>query len=380
MMKKEKDRLLMDVPKSRNGEKMIYPKFLKENNTIGICAPSAGIGEEKAKYFEKSLENIKKEGYQIKETTSVRNEGLASNTGKIRGEEFNELVNDETVNMIWSASGGDMLVEMLDYVEDEALLKNPKWIAGYSDPTTLLFHITTNLDIATLYGNNAGSFDMNELHPSLINSLEIIKGNLVKQESFEMCERNRFKSNFESKEVDGQMLLQDEQGKNTQNKNEEIEFVGYNLDSKVEWKTPNGPVDISGRLIGGCIDCLNFIIGTKYDGTKKFIEKYKDDGVIWYFDNFALKSEDLFFTLWHMKQAGWFEYVKGFVFGRTLFEGTFLDMSYEEAIKRVLGEEIPIIIEADIGHVAPKFTVINGAMGRFIAKEGRGSLEMWLKE
>jgi len=347
---------------------MIYPKFLKLKDTIGICAPSAGIGVEKEKYFNKSLENIKSEGYQIKETASVRNEGIVSNTGKIRGEEFNQLVKDEKVDMIWSASGGDMLVEMLDFVDDEAILKNPKWVAGYSDPTTLLFHITTNLDIATLYGNNAGSFDMNELHPSLKNALEIVKGNLVKQESFEMYERNRFRLDQEEDEVEGQGKIL------------ATTFDGYNLDTKAEWKTPNGAVDISGRLIGGCIDCLNFIIGTKYDGTKKFIEKYKDDGIIWYFDNFALKAEELFFVLWHMKQAGWFECAKGFVFGRTLFEDTFLDMSYEEAIQRALGKELPIITEADIGHVAPKFTIINGAIGHFIARNGKGSLEIKCEE
>lgn len=343
---------------------MIYPKFLKQNDTIGICAPSAGIGKEKTEYFNKSIENLKREGYKIIETESVRNAGIVSNSGENRGEEFNQLLNNEKVNMIWSASGGDMLVEMLDYIDENALLKNPKWIAGYSDPTTLLFHITTNLDIATLYGNNAGSFDMNELHLSLKNALKIIKGDLVKQESFELCERNRFKSNNEECEVEGQSTIL------------ETKVYGYNLDTKVEWKTPNGPVDISGRLIGGCIDCLNFIIGTKYDGTKKFIEKYKDDGIIWYFDNFALKSEDLFFVLWHMKQAGWFEYAKGFVFGRTLFEGSFLNMTYEEAIKRAIGEEIPIIMDADIGHVAPKFTIINGSIGHFTAVNGKGSLEI----
>lgn len=346
---------------------MIYPEFLKTNDTIGICAPSAGVGEEKVEYFEKSLKNIKDKGYKIKETESVRNEGIASNTGEKRGEEFNQLVDDEMIKMIWAASGGDMLIEMLDFVKEDTFLKNPKWVAGYSDPTTLLFHITTNLDIATLYGNNAGSFDMDELHPSLENALEIVKGNIVKQESFDMYEKDRFKANQESAEVEGQLPMM------------ENKFDGYNLDTNVEWKTPNGAVDITGRLIGGCIDCLNFIIGTKYDGTSKFIEKYKDDGIIWYFDNFALKSEDLFFTLWHMKQAGWFKYVKGFVFGRTLFEGSFLDMSYEEAIIRALGNEIPIIMEADVGHVAPKFTIINGAIGHFISENGKGSLEMICK-
>ena len=327
---------------------MIYPKFLKAGDTIGICAPSAGVGH-KIEEFDKSLNNLRKEGYQIIETASVRNDSMPSNIPEIRGKEFNELLNDKKIDMIWSASGGDFMIEVLDFVDEEALIKNPKWFAGYSDPTSLLFHITTNFDIATIYGNNAGSFDMTNLHPSLKNALKILKGDIVKQESFEKCERVSVDS-----------------------------LDGYNLDTEVHWKTPNGEVDITGRLIGGCIDCLSFIIGTKYDGTAKFVEKYKDDGIIWYFDNFALKSEDLFNSLWHMKQAGWFKYAKGFVFGRTLFEGTMLDLSYEDAIKRSLGEEIPIVMDADIGHVAPKFTVINGAFGHVLANEGKGSLKMEL--
>ena len=152
----------------------------------------------------------------------------------------------------------------------------------------------------------------------------------------------------------------------------------YILNTPDIWKTPNGDVDIYGRLIGGCIDCLKYLIGTKYDYTKEFIERYKDDGIVWYFDNFALKTEDLYFTLWQMKEAGWFKYAKGFVFGKTLFEGTETGLSYEDAVTRALGKEVPIIMEADIGHVKPAFSVINGAKGRFISKAGKGSLEMSL--
>jgi len=328
---------------------MIYPKFLNKGSTIGICAPSAGVGK-KVESFEKSLQHFIKEGYQIVETSSVRNNCMPSNTPEIRGNEFNELIKAESIDMVWCASGGDFMIEMLDFVDEKALIETPKWFAGYSDPTSLLFHITTNLDIATIYGNNAGSFDMTQLHSSLKNALSIIKGDIVTQKSFELCERER---------------------------NDEND--GYNLDTKVYWKTPNGEVDISGRLIGGCIDCLQYLIGTRFDGTSKFIEKYKEDGIIWYFDNFALKSEDLFYALWHMKQAGWFKYAKGIVFGRTLFEGSMLELTYEDAIQRALGKEIPIIMDADIGHVAPKFTIINGALGHVVANNGKGWLEMVLK-
>ena len=85
---------------------MIYPDFLSSGDTIGICAPSAGVGK-KIESFEKSLNNLKKEGYKIVETESVRYPYLPSNLPNIRGEEFNQLVKDKSIDMIWSAYGGD---------------------------------------------------------------------------------------------------------------------------------------------------------------------------------------------------------------------------------------------------------------------------------
>ena len=109
------------------------------------------------------------------------------------------------------------------------------------------------------------------------------------------------------------------------------------------------------------------------------IEKYKEDGIVWYFDNFALKSDDLYYTLWQMKEAGWLEYSKGFIFGRTIIPCEVENLTYVDAAKRALGNEVPIIMEADIGHVRPTFNLINGAIGHFKSADGKGSLEMKLK-
>ncbi len=338
---------------------MIYPKFLKPNDKIGICAPSRGIDLEDVS-FDLAINAFKMQGYGVLETANVRSGKLPSADAVTRAKEFNELMQNEDIDFIYSASGGDFLMEILPHI-DEDLIKEKiasgsiKWFAGYSDPTSLLYYLTTKFDVATLYGTNAGSFDQEYLYRNLKDALCIIKGDIPVQESFEKCER----VSFEEKEtrVDG----------------------NYILNTPDIWKTPNGDVDISGRLIGGCIDCLKYLVGTKYDYTKEFIERYKDDGIVWYFDNFALKTEDLYFTLWQMKETGWFKYAKGFVFGKTLFEGTETGLSYEDAVTRALGKEVPIIMEADIGHVKPAFSVINGAKGRFISKDGKGSLEMNLK-
>ena len=62
---------------------------------------------------------------------------------------------------------------------DDIIRKNPKWLQGYSDPTGLLFTITTNLDIATIYGSNFCVFGMKNWHKSCLDNLEILKGNII---------------------------------------------------------------------------------------------------------------------------------------------------------------------------------------------------------
>lgn len=306
---------------------MIYPKFLKKEDLIGVTAPSQGI-KHKEESFDKSLNNLKKE-FRIIETNNVRTNGIVSSSKEIRVKELNDLIKNDNVKMILAASGGDLMMEILPLLDFDLIKENIKWYQGYSDITNLLYVVTTKLDIATIYAGNAGSFDMTNLHKSLKNNIEFMKGNLVIQENFNMYEK-------EKKDIDG-----------------------YNLDTKVNVKCDND-VHIKGRIIGGCLDVLKNIVGTSFDYTKEFIERYKDDGIIWYFDIFSMTSEDVLRTLWQFENAGWFEYSKAFIFGRVKYPNSFLDMSYEDAYKHVLKDKI-IIHEADIGHVKPTFTIINGS-------------------
>lgn len=325
---------------------MIYPEFLKENDLIGITAPSAGVGC-KIESFEKSLNSLKKNGFEIIETQNVRNDSFVSSAALERANQIDELINNNEVKMVLAATGGDFLIEILPLLNLENIAKNPKWFMGYSDPTTLLYLITTKLDIATLYGVNAGSFDQTILHQSLKNNIEIIKGNIVEQNSFDLYELE---------------------------KNDEID--GYNLSEKVYWETLTGNVNINGRIIGGCLDCLRLLLGTKFDFTKQFIQKYKDDGIIWYFDIYSMSSEEVYCALFQMKQAGWFEYVKGIVVGRVLYKEEFC-ITYQETLKRAFGD-LPIIFNADIGHVSPKMTIINGSIAKIECKDGKGKINFKL--
>lgn len=336
---------------------MIYPQFLKENDTIGITAPSDGVTEEIDIYrLNNAIKKFEQLNYKVKETPSVRkSEKGKSAPSKIQAKELEDLFKDKDVKLIICAGGGDFLLEMLSEVNLETVKKNPKWLQGYSDPTGLLYTITTNLDIATIYADNFKGFGMENWHKSLENNLEILKGNLITQESFEKYESTK-----------AERIIGNE---------------GYNLDTNVKWENLNSKeINITGRMIGGCIDILSELFGTRFDKTKDFIQRYKEDGIVWYFDNCELTSESLIRTLWKFKDNGWFKYSNGIIFGRSGLEQSCYDISFKEAIIRCLGDlNIPIIINADVGHVSPRMAIINGAICNCYSKDGKGQITFKLK-
>ena len=325
---------------------MIYPKFLKKGSKVGITAPSCGIPKEKKPLFLKSLDNLRAHGWELELTDNVYKCGkIASTPGIVRAHELHTLIGDESIDMVLAASGGDMLMEMLEYIDYEKISANPKWIMGYSDITGLLLPITLKCDIATVYGPNAGGFDMTKLHPSLESVFPLLEGKAQTQYSSTMHERER------SDETDG-----------------------YNLDTKTVWNSPKGDFVASGRMLSSCIDCSTFLVGTDYAPVDRFIEKYKDDGIIWNFDNYALSATTLYYALWNMKNAGWFKHTSAVMISRTLFESCYDNYSYRDAVENAL-EDIPFVLETDTGHVKPMMPLVNGAMTKLTVKGGGGAVE-----
>lgn len=338
---------------------MIYPEFIKKGDTIGITAPSAGSENEiDIKKLNMAEEKLKDLGFTIEETENCRKDtGTGRSSSKEeRAKQLNKLFIEEKTKAIIGLAGGEFLIEMLPYVNFKNILNNPKWMQGYSDITGLLFPITTMLDIATIYSNNFKTFAMKNWHRSIKENLEILQGNLIKQYSYDLYE-----------DIRAERINGDEP---------------YNLTEKVRWEGINEEENIKmqGRMIGGCLDVILCLIGTKYDNTKNFIEKYKKDGIIWFLDNCELSSESLVRAMFQLKEAGYFKYTKGIVFGRSGIEKSCYNISFKNAIKSSLEElNVPIIINADIGHKPPQMTIINGAIARIELNAGKGSIEFKLK-
>ncbi len=337
---------------------MRYPESLKIGDTIGICAPSGGIVEpEKIRKLETAIKNLGNMGYKVIETKSVRKDIKGrSASAKVRAEEFMELLENDEVKLIIYATGGDFLCEIFEYLDFEKIKKlKPTWVQGYSDITGISFLFNTILEIPSIYCQTIKDYAMKPLYRNLTDSLQIASGKEIIQESFELYEKE-WKSH---------------------NANET-----YNLTEKVEWKNICGEKKIvmQGRAVGGCLDSMICYIGTKYDNVVNYIHNHKEEGIIWFLECFEMGTADLYRYLWQMKNAGYFEYCNGIIFGRPLFIRDDDDISFNEAVKDALGElNIPIICDADIGHVSPQLAMVNGAILKITSENGKGIVETYFK-
>ena len=336
---------------------MIYPKFIKSGDIIGVPAPSDGAYcEEYVHRYQNAKLKLEKRGYKVQLSNHIfHSEKGRSSDAISRANELNTMFEND-IDAIICAAGGEFLVEILPYLNFKKIVQNPKWVVGFSDPTGILFPLTTKYDIATMYANNFGSFGAEEYHKSLEENLEILAGNLITQNSYELYENER------AERTTG--------------------LEGYNLTDKVYWKTiDHKEVKMQGRIIGGCIDIITELAGTKYDGTKEFNERYKKNGIIWYFDNCELSKEALIRTLWKLNEMEYFKYTKGIIFGRNGQEVSYHYDTMEEALKdSVLTKlNVPIIYDADISHKGPSMTIINGAIAEVYCKDGKGSIKFEVK-
>ena len=325
---------------------MIYPEFLKEKDMIGICAPSAGVGR-KLEAYEESKAVIRQRGFRVKETASVTRNNVRSAGAAKRGKELDELILDKKVKMVLCAAGGDFMLEMVPHIDFDHIRQNPKWLCGASDPTNLLFTVTTKLDIATFYGFNGAGFTFKRNRPQDV-FFDYARGDIRTQKSYRKY--NPFINTINDV-------------KNYQ---------------EVQWIAKDD-MNIHGRLIGGCVECIEKLIGTQYDHTKEFIERYREDGIVWYLDVFSMTSYNFYLTLLQFKYAGWFDHCKGVLIGRPAFpsiEDRKLD--YIKAADKALGK-IPHICEMDIGHTDPAMTLINGAVIDVTYSQGKGKISFKLK-
>ena len=73
-----------------------------------------------------------------------------------------------------------------------------------------------------------------------------------------------------------------------------------------------------------------------------------------------------------MEQAGWFQYVKGFLIGRpnSAYGQEMMGLDAYQAVLEVAGRKnVPVIMDADIGHLPPMMPIVSGSLAKVSAKD-----------
>jgi len=336
---------------------MRYPRLLTSGDTIGVCAPSSGIsGEECIKRLDNAIENVKALGYKVIETASVRNTAkCVSADSATRATEFMSLYENPDVAAIIPPWGGEFLMDMLPHLDFERLSSLPaKWICGYSDTSTLTFSLTLMCDIATVHGSNFMNMGYVRIHPTDLRAFDVMSKSMTEQESWDYWGG-----------YTGWDISQDI----------------YKLDKPSVWKSLQGDERISfkGRMIGGCMDTICKLLGTRYAPVEAFLDKYRNDGFIWVLESCEMKASDIYRTLWQMRECGWFRYCSGIIIGRPDGYSDTRDFTLTDALRQGLGSlNIPVIYDADIGHVPPQIQIVNGSMGNVEYNNGKAIIRQSL--
>lgn len=330
--------------------------FLKENGKISLVAPSFGCTTEPYKTrLEVAIKNLESEGFVIEQGENIflSNHKVRSNTKRKCAKEFMDAYQSDSSCVI-SVGGGEIMCEILPYIDFELIKKLPhKFFMGFSDNTNLTYTLATISEVPTIYGPNAGSFAFKPFEYDCKDALDLLMGNKLITHGYDVWERYKIPT------LDP--------------------LTRANYSEKKELRIfPNlHELEIQGRLLGGCLDVLQVLCGTKFDHTKEYLEKYQEDGFIWFLEACDLNPVGIQRALFQLRNAGWFKYVKGFILGRPLcYRQKMFGITHYRAIKEALeGLNVPLIIDADLGHFSPSMPIITGSLAKVSVKDKNISIK-----
>jgi len=306
---------------------MKYPKPLVAGDKIAITALSDGVAPIQHAQLDEAISQLQAQGFMVVEGACLRHSHRhVSAPAAARAAELMQFLCDESIAAIMPPWGGEFAMEILPLLDFETLAQaQPTWLIGFSDVSTIAVALTTRLGWASVHSAN------------LMQLLPTATDPLTTQTLARLATPT------------GQSFRQ---------------RAATTADT---WQTLGAQdADISGRLLGGCLDTLMHLINTPYFDYQGFVNRYAKqaaDGVILYLENAEQSPAAFNRALLGLKYQGAFKDLNGLVLGRSATG------SVEFALAALHDIDIPVIYQADIGHVGPNLTLVNGALATFTVNQ-----------
>lgn len=330
---------------------MMYPQRLKIGDEIRVIAPSRSmsrLSEDTIRLATQRLENL---GLKVTFGKNVMKtqEFYECATIEERIEDLHAAFLDKNVKAILTVVGGYNANQLLKYIDYNIIRNNPKIFCGLSDITVLQNAIYAKTGLVTFSGVHFSNFGM--------------------------------KQGFEySEEYFKKMFLDDKSEVNVESSKYYSSDEWFKMQDNRTFIANDGMVAINegiaeGVIVGGNLCTVNLLQGTEYmPNLENKILFLEDTGNL--NNNFLLEFDRNLESLMQLKQ---FQRVKGIVFGRAEDNSEMTVEKWKLMLnnKKEL-DNIPIIINANIGHTTPIFTFPIG--GKCKIKAAKSRCEIVLKK
>jgi len=326
---------------------VVFPAPLRPGDRIGVTSPSSGVDAHLWPRFEYAVEWLRERGYDVVVGECMDGASHVSAAKAQRAAELTAMLADPSIRAVVPPWGGVTAIDLLDRIGwDELAEADPTWVVGYSDTTTWMLPLTLRLGWATLHGTNL--MDSPYAVPDGLAHWTAIAG-ATAPVTQRAIGRHRT------------AVFDDWVG--------DPGLEALNLDATGDWSLLDpavGPVDVTGRLVGGCIEALGPLAGTRYGDVAAFGAEHAEEGLVVYLE----ASDDEAFTICRMlhatRYAGWFDHARAVLIGRTHAPASDT-MTQHEAVRDALGDlDVPVVLDVECGHVAPYLPLVNGAPARLV--------------
>ncbi len=276
---------------------------------------------------------------------------------RARADDLNAAFGDRSIDGIITTIGGDDSVRILPYLDAKTIADNPKVFLGYSDTTTM--HVFALLNgVQTFYG------------PSVMAGIAENGGTLPYTEHW-------FRRVLMSGEPIGELSPSSEWT------DEQIPWEDparaderRAMRPNAGWTWQGGSARVEGHLVGGCLEVLEFLKGTRWwpgpevwDGAVMYWEVYQDRPSL-----DLVKS-----SLRNYGMQGVLERLAGMLVGRVRGYGEEQNRELAKVIDDLLTVEfgrpdLPVVLGLDFGHTDPQMILPNG--GRVVIDPGDQSVSL----
>lgn len=330
------------------------PPRLQPGNTIGIISPSWGGGAHYPHRIERGVAHLRSLGFQVKTAPHALNSiGFVSDTPENRVADIHAMFLDPEVTAIIASIGGDHSCHLLPLLDFDLIAAHPKIFMGYSDVTVLNVAIHAITGLVTFNG------------PALMTDFAEYPAMLAYTEHY-------FLKTVCSPSPAGRIDPSDWWTDEFQDWGTQADLTRPRAHTASEGWSWLKPGRAEGVLIGGCIESLQHLRGTRYwpdwTGAILFVETSEEKPSPAEVDGILMDYENM----------GVFDQLAGLLVGRPmLYTREERQVLREVVLARTYRFDFPIVADMDFGHTAPLMTlpigcraVIDGDAHRFEIVEG----------